>query len=153
MSESTLQGEMPAQRAAPPDARGQGWEKGSQVRPSELTTGCEDGPDERREGPSAGMLSVAPGGAPEGQLIDQRLWGAVAALRERGLAKKAIARELGLDVKTVRKWWSRTWKPQERLGPRDHLGTGTASRGLSVGLELLRQPGWGFACPTPGNTD
>jgi hypothetical protein len=60
------------------------------------------------------MLSVAPGGALEGELIDQRLWGAIAALRERGLAKKAIARELGLDVKTVRKWWSRTWKPQER---------------------------------------
>lgn len=63
---------------------------------------------------SSGMLSAAPGGAPEGEVIDQQLWGAIAALRERGLAKKAIARELGLDVKTVRKWWSRSWKVQER---------------------------------------
>lgn len=60
------------------------------------------------------MLSAAPGGAPEGELIEQRLWGAIAALRERGVAKKAIARDLGLDVKTVRKWWDRTWKAQER---------------------------------------
>jgi len=55
MTESTLQGEMAGQRTAPPDSRGQeGWEKSSQVRPSELTTGCEEGPGERREGPSGG---------------------------------------------------------------------------------------------------
>jgi transposase len=64
--------------------------------------------------PESRMLSAAPGGAPEGELIDQRLWAALAALRERGLAKKAIARQLGLDVKTVRKWWGRTWKAQQR---------------------------------------
>ena len=69
---------------------------------------------------ASGMLSAAPGGAPEGEVIDQQLWGAIAALRERGLAKKAIARELGLDVKTVRKWWSRSWKVQERP-PRGRL--------------------------------
>src|SRR6202166_98310 len=62
----------------------------------------------------SGMLSAAPGGAPEGELIDQQLWGALATLRERGLAKKAIARQLGLDVKTVRRWWDRTWKAQQR---------------------------------------
>jgi len=68
----------------------------------------------RRAEPDSGMLSVAPGGAPEGELIDQQLWGALATLRERGLAKKAIARQLGLDVKTVRRWWDRTWKAQQR---------------------------------------
>jgi transposase len=71
------------------------------------------GPGFRAESGS-GMLSAAPGGALEGEVIDQQLWGAIAALRERGLAKKAIARKLGLDIKTVRKWWSRTWKAQER---------------------------------------
>jgi hypothetical protein len=37
-----------------------------------------------RAEPDSGMLSAAPGGAPEGELIDQQLWGAVATLRERG---------------------------------------------------------------------
>ncbi len=60
------------------------------------------------------MLSAAPGGVQEGELVDERLWGAIAALRERGMAKKAIARQLGLDVKTVRKWWQRTWQAQQR---------------------------------------
>ena len=78
------------------------------------------GPGALQAESESAMLSVAPGGAPEGELIDQRLWGAIAALRELGLAKKAIARELGLDVKTVRKWWSRTWQPQERR-PRGRL--------------------------------
>ena len=34
--------------------------------------------------------------------------------RARGMAKKAIARELGLDIKTVRKWATTDWKPQRR---------------------------------------
>jgi transposase len=72
------------------------------------------GLEEKTEGPSTGMLPAAPGGALGGDLVDERLWGAIAALRERGAAKKAIARQLGLDVKTVRKWWDRTWKAQER---------------------------------------
>jgi transposase len=59
-------------------------------------------------------LSVAPGGAPEEALIGESAWGAIQALKERGRGKKQVARELGLDVKTVRKWWKRTWRPQRR---------------------------------------
>jgi transposase len=66
-------------------------------------------PDRRSE-----MLSAAPGGVLEGDVVDQQVWGAIAALRERGMAKKAIARELGLDIKTVRAWWNRPWKAQTR---------------------------------------
>jgi transposase len=32
----------------------------------------------------------------------------------RGKAKKSIARELGLDIKTVRKWSAKDWIPQRR---------------------------------------
>src|ERR1700694_4367264 len=60
------------------------------------------------------MLPVAPGGAAEGELIGERLWSAIEVLREQGLSKKAIARDLRLDIKTVRKWWARSWRPQER---------------------------------------
>ena len=67
------------------------------------------------------MLSEAPGGAVEGELVDERLWAAIAALRERGVSRKAIARQLGLDIKTVRKWWGRSsWQAQQRR-PRGRL--------------------------------
>jgi len=59
-------------------------------------------------------LAVAPEGAAEGKLIDMRSWGAVRALWERGVSKKAIARELDLDIKTVRKWCRQAWSPQKR---------------------------------------
>jgi transposase-like protein len=42
------------------------------------------------------------------------VWGAVQALKERGMSKKQMARELGLDLKTLRKWWKRSWRPQRR---------------------------------------
>ena len=50
----------------------------------------------------------------EGELVEKGLAEAIRRMRARGMAKKAIARELGLDVKTVRKWLSREWKPQRR---------------------------------------
>jgi transposase len=68
----------------------------------------------RTEEASSGMLPAAPEGAAEGELISQGTWGAIAALRERGASKKAIARELGLDIKTVRKWWGQPWRVQQR---------------------------------------
>ncbi|MCB1037111.1 MAG: IS21 family transposase [Acidobacteria bacterium] len=60
------------------------------------------------------MLPAVPGGAPEEALIADTLWGAIQALKQRGKAKKHVARELGLDIKTVRKWWRHAWRPQRR---------------------------------------
>ncbi|MGH7344569.1 MAG: IS21 family transposase [Candidatus Rokuibacteriota bacterium] len=60
------------------------------------------------------MLSVAPVGATEEPLIEESVWGAVRSLRERGMSKKQIGRELGLDIKTVRKWLGQKWEPQRR---------------------------------------
>jgi transposase len=61
------------------------------------------------------MLPVAPGGATGEEVISEKLGAAIEALRERGMGKKAMARELGLDVKTVRKWCRQAWRPQVRL--------------------------------------
>ncbi len=60
------------------------------------------------------MLAVAPEGATEEPLIEERVWGAVRALRERGLSRKEIGRQLDLDIKTVRKWLRQKWEPQRR---------------------------------------
>ena len=62
----------------------------------------------------AEMLAVSPEGAAEEPLIEQSVWGAVRALRERGLSKKEIGRQLDLDIKTVRKWLRQRWEPQRR---------------------------------------
>jgi transposase len=59
-------------------------------------------------------LAVVPEGAAEAKLIDESTWGAVRAFWERGVSKKAIARDLGLDIKTVRKWCRCSWAPQKR---------------------------------------
>jgi transposase len=59
-------------------------------------------------------LSPAPVGALEGELINQSTWGAVRALWGRGMSKKGIARELGVDIKTVRKWCIKSWVAQRR---------------------------------------
>jgi transposase len=59
-------------------------------------------------------LPPAPGGAGEGELISQSTWGAVRDLWGRGMSKKAIARELGVDIKTVRKWCIKAWVVQKR---------------------------------------
>lgn len=67
--------------------------------------------DERHE---VDTLGAAPGGGAEGDLISESQWGAVRALFARGLKRRAIARELGLDVKTVRKWLRRDYEPQRR---------------------------------------
>jgi transposase len=64
----------------------------------------------------SGMLSGAPEGATEEALISESICGAVQALRERGASKKAISRELGLDIKTVRKWCRQSWSAQKRPG-------------------------------------
>ena len=62
------------------------------------------------------MLAVAPAGAAEESLISQSTWGSRAGLWERGMAKKAIARELGLNIKTVRKWCCQSCRRGGRSG-------------------------------------
>src|SRR5437867_1767969 len=59
-------------------------------------------------------LAAAPEGAVEGEVINQNVYGAIRALAEQGESKKGIARQLGLDVKTVRTWLKRPWRVQTR---------------------------------------
>jgi len=66
--------------------------------------------------PGNDMLGVVPEGATEEPLIEESVLGAVRALRERGLSKKEIGRQLDLDIKTVRKWLRQKWEPQRRPG-------------------------------------
>jgi len=60
------------------------------------------------------ILDAVPTGAAEGEVITQNGYGAVRTLAEQGVSKKAIARQMGLDVKTVRKWLRRSWAPGKR---------------------------------------
>lgn len=60
------------------------------------------------------ILDAVPTGAAEGEVITQNAYGAVRTLAEQGVSKKAIARQLDLDVKTVRKWLRRSWAPGKR---------------------------------------
>jgi transposase len=60
------------------------------------------------------MLDAVPKGTVEGELIGHGTAAAIREMRLRGKSKKAIARELGLDIKTVRKWASEEWKPRQR---------------------------------------
>jgi transposase len=62
------------------------------------------------------MLAVVPEGATEEPLIEESVWGAVRSLREQGLSKREIGRQLDLDIKTVRKWLRQKWEPQRRAG-------------------------------------
>jgi transposase len=50
----------------------------------------------------------------EGKLVEEGMAETIRRMRSRGMAKKAIARELDLDIKTVRKWLGTEWKPQTR---------------------------------------
>jgi hypothetical protein len=60
------------------------------------------------------MLDAVPGGTVEEELIGQGTAAAIREMRLRGRSKKAIARELDLDIKTVRKWSREEWSPQRR---------------------------------------
>ena len=67
--------------------------------------------DERHEVDS---LGASPGGGAEGDLISESQWGAVRTLFAHGMSRKAIARKLDLDVKTVKKWLKQEFEPQRR---------------------------------------
>lgn len=60
------------------------------------------------------ILEAVPTGAAEGEVITQNVYGAVRTLADQGASKKSIARQLGLHVKTVRKWLRRSWSPGKR---------------------------------------
>jgi transposase len=60
------------------------------------------------------ILAAVPESAGEGELLGQGTVAAIREMRMRGKPKKAIARELGLDIKTVRKWSNEEWLPQRR---------------------------------------
>jgi transposase len=60
------------------------------------------------------ILAVVPSGAAEEELLGQGTVAAIREMRLRGKSKKAIARELDLDIKTVRKWSREEWSPQRR---------------------------------------
>lgn len=66
------------------------------------------------------ILPEAPTSAPEAEVIGETTWGVIRALWSRGRNKKQIARELGLDVKTVRKHLNHAWVVQKRR-PRGRL--------------------------------
>ena len=67
------------------------------------------------------MLDAVPMGTVEEELIGQGTAAAIREMRLRGKSKKAIARELDLDIKTVRKWSSEEWKPQRRKSRGEEL--------------------------------
>lgn len=62
----------------------------------------------------SGILTEMPEGTGEEALVGRETVAAIREMRLRGMAKKAIARELGLDIKTVRKWSRAEWRPQRR---------------------------------------
>lgn len=67
------------------------------------------------------MLAAVPEGTVEEELIGQGTAAAIREMRLRGKSKKAIARELDLDIKTVRKWSREEWKPQRRRAREEEL--------------------------------
>lgn len=66
------------------------------------------------DGQGVTISTEVPVGATEGTVIRQTQWGAIREMSGLGLSKKAIARELGLDVKTVRKWLKEDWRRRRR---------------------------------------
>ena len=60
------------------------------------------------------ILTTTAGSVVEESLIDEGMVEAIRRMRACGMANKAIARELRLDIKTVRKWLRSAWKPQKR---------------------------------------
>ena len=67
-----------------------------------------------QEQEGSGILATVPSGTVEEDLIGQGTVAAIQEMRRLGKSKKAIARELDLDIKTVRKWSTTGWVPQQR---------------------------------------
>ena len=97
------------------------------------------------------MVAVASRDVAEEPVIRQTQWGEIREMRSRGLSRKAIARELGIDVKTVRKWVKQEWRRQRREAAEkglDEYREFIAGRGPEVGFNgkvldrELRTKGW-----------
>ena len=89
-------------------------------------------------------LPSVPTGTEEDLVIKQNQWCAVRTLFEQGLNKSAIARQLGLDPKTVRKWINKPFQPQHRKRTRalDQHADFLKARAPEVGFNaavLLRE--------------
>ena len=89
-------------------------------------------------------LPSVPTGTEEDLVIKQNQWCAVRTLFEQGLNKSAIARQLDLDPKTVRKWINLPFKPQHRNRTRqlDQFADFLKARAPEVGFNgavLLRE--------------
>jgi transposase len=89
-------------------------------------------------------LPSVPTGTQEELVIKQNQWCVVRTLFEQGLNKTAIARQLELDIKTVRKWIAKPFQPQHRKRPRalDQYAAFLQARAPEVGFNaavLLRE--------------
>lgn len=92
------------------------------------------------EQPGSPILAAVPEGTAEGEVITQNRYGAIRTLFEQGRTKKAIARELGLDPKTVRKWLRKAWTAEKRRlrGSRlDPWKTFLQARAFEVGFNAV----------------
>jgi transposase len=101
------------------------------------------------------ILPSVPTGTEEDFVIKQNHWCLVRALFERGFNKSAIARELNLDLKTVRKWLRFDFQPQHRNRARslDKFESFLRARAPEVGfngavlLRELKQVGYNGSYP------
>src|SRR3989442_6557517 len=84
--------------------------------------------------PGSVMLPTTPEGVVEAEVTNQNVYGAIRTLFEQGKSKKAIARQLGLHVQSVRKWLSQSWAPQTRCRQRclDRFGGFLRARAVEV---------------------
>jgi len=85
------------------------------------------------------MLPATPESVVEAEVTNQNVYGAIRTLFEQGKSKKAIARELGLHVQSVRKWLSQNWTPQTRRRARslDRFRGFLRVRGAEVGFNAV----------------
>lgn len=97
------------------------------------------------------ISGCGPEGPAEDLLIRQSQWEAIRELHQAGRSRKAIARELGLDIKTVRKSLKGPWRPRQsppRRHALDPLRSFVEARLPEVGFNgkvlerELREKGW-----------
>jgi transposase len=91
------------------------------------------------EGSGSTMLTTAPDSVVEAEVTNQNVYGAIRTLFEQGMSKKAIARQLGLHVQSVRKWVTQSWAPQKRVRGRrlDQFREFLHARALEVGFNAV----------------